>query len=297
MSSPFPDVPRRQRDRLGLKILREDAGALQRRDHLPHLDAVCGERAGGGLRLACDPERECCPIGHGGRAAGAGRRSASVPSSSRLLPPGRGGRGRRPRARRKQRQRAWEHAGTSSASSSSTDGGLLRRRDRAASHVRRQQSRGVARDTAASVSGCGGDASLMKSAGAGGRGCLESRIETSSSERSPLRRLQGAHEVTTFSQTESPPRLFGTTWSSVSRTPLVPQYTHSQPSRAKRARREMRRWAARGTRTYVTRRTTCGQGNASSAERRGRSSASTSSARCLCRSTCARRTEQTFSGS
>ena len=31
-----------------------------------------------------------------------------------------------------------------------------------------------------------------------------------------MRRLHGAHEVTTFSHTESPPRLLGTTWSSVS---------------------------------------------------------------------------------
>ena len=58
---------------------------------------------------------------------------------------------------------------------------------------------------------------------AGGRGFLRSSIETSCGSRFPLRRLQGAHEVTTFSQTDSPPRLFGTTWSRVSRPPALPQ--------------------------------------------------------------------------
>ena len=47
-------------------------------------------------------------------------------------------------------------------------------------------------------------------------------MEISSSNRFPLRRLHGAQEVTTFSQTESPP-LRGTTWSSVSRTSAAPQ--------------------------------------------------------------------------
>jgi hypothetical protein len=60
--------------------------------------------------------------------------------------------------------------------------------------------------------------------------------------------LHGAHEVTTFSQTESPPRLLGTTWSSVS-LPVEPQYWQRQPSRAKSARREIFRFTARGTRT------------------------------------------------
>ncbi len=60
--------------------------------------------------------------------------------------------------------------------------GLLRRRDAAVSHVRRQQSRRAARDTAATAWGCAAYASLMKSAGVGGRGGLGSTIETSSSE-------------------------------------------------------------------------------------------------------------------
>src|SRR5207244_9821483 len=84
-----------------------------------------------------------------------------------------------------------------------------------------------------------GAASRMKSAGCGGFGRRRSVIETSSGRRFPLRRLQGAHEVTTFSQTESPPRLRGTTWSSVSLPALVPQYTQRHSSRAKRARLEI----------------------------------------------------------
>ena len=63
----------------------------------------------------------------------------------------------------------------------------------------------------------------MKSTGAGARGGRGSDIATSSSSRSPLRRLHGAHAVTTFSQTESPPFDRGITWSSVSRPPAVPQ--------------------------------------------------------------------------
>ena len=71
-----------------------------------------------------------------------------------------------------------------------------------------------------------------------------------------MRRLQAAQAVTTFSHTESPPRERGTTWSSVSREELSPQYAQRQPSRAKSARREMRRFTDWGTRTYVTSRIT-----------------------------------------
>jgi len=63
----------------------------------------------------------------------------------------------------------------------------------------------------------------MKSAGAGGRGCVRSSIPTCSSERSPLRKLHGAHAVTTFSQIDSPPFERGMMWSSVSRPFVVPQ--------------------------------------------------------------------------
>ena len=66
-------------------------------------------------------------------------------------------------------------------------------------------------------------ASRMKSTGAGMCGVRGSDIDASSSVLSPLRRLQGAHAVTTFSHTESPPRERGTTWSSVSRPAVDPQ--------------------------------------------------------------------------
>jgi len=59
--------------------------------------------------------------------------------------------------------------------------------------------------------------------GLGGRGGVRSVMLVSSSRRSPLRWLQGAHDVTTFSHTEVPPRERGTTWSSVRRFPSVPQ--------------------------------------------------------------------------
>src|SRR6478672_7923243 len=109
----------------------------------------------------------------------------------------------------------------------------------------------------------------MKSTGCGGLGGRWSSIDASSSRRFPFFRLQGAHEVTTFSQTESPPRLRGTTWSRVSRPEVVPQYTQRHPSRANNARREILRWTARGTLTYWTSRITCGHGYVSLAERSG----------------------------
>src|SRR6266576_3016728 len=131
----------------------------------------------------------------------------------------------------------------------------------------------------------------MKRTGVGGLGRCGSGIETSSGSRFPFLKLQGAHEVTTFSQTESPPRLRGTTWSSVIRPADVPQYTQRQPSRAKSARREIFRWTARGTFTYWTSRITCGHGYVLLAERSGCSSSSITSALPLNTSTCARLTD------
>ena len=62
-----------------------------------------------------------------------------------------------------------------------------------------------------------------------------------------------------FSQTDSPPRLRGITWSTVSPGLPVPQYWQIQPSRASTALRVMRRrWTSRGTRTKVTSRITSG---------------------------------------
>jgi hypothetical protein len=67
--------------------------------------------------------------------------------------------------------------------------------------------------------------------------------------RFPLRRLQGAHEVTMFSQMLAPPRLRGSTWSTV-RWDVLPQYWQVHESRAKTARRViLRRPPSRGTRT------------------------------------------------
>jgi hypothetical protein len=109
--------------------------------------------------------------------------------------------------------------------------------------------------------------------------------------------LQGAHEVTTFSQTESPPRERGTTWSSVRRPLVVPQYMQRHPSRANSARREIFRCSVLGTRTYWTSLITCGHGKAPVADLRGWSSSSITSALPLKTSTCARRTVVTFSGS
>ena len=74
-------------------------------------------------------------------------------------------------------------------------------------------------------------------------------MPASSIVRLPLRRLHGAHEATTFSQIDSPPRLRGTTWSRVSFPASVPQYWHFQLSRAKSARREIFRCTDLGTRT------------------------------------------------
>ena len=73
----------------------------------------------------------------------------------------------------------------------------------------------------------------MKSTGVGGRGVVRRVMLVSSRRRSPLRWLQGAHEVTTFSQTEVPPLERGTTWSSVSRFPP----SRSTRSASRRARR------------------------------------------------------------
>ena len=67
--------------------------------------------------------------------------------------------------------------------------------------------------------------------------------------RSPLRRLHGAQEATMFSQSDPPPLERGITWSTV-RLVRAPQYWHSQPSRAKTARRViLRLCVSRGMRT------------------------------------------------
>src|SRR5205823_3744048 len=139
--------------------------------------------------------------------------------------------------------------------------------------------------------------SRMNRTGVGGRGVLRSFMLVSSSRRSPLRWLHGAQDVTTFSHTDVPPRERGTTWSSVRRLLSDPQYTHCQPSRAKRTLLEIRLVTARGTRTYVRSRITFGRWKLVVAERSGRSWHSRISALPFQTRTCARRSEQTFRGS
>ena len=87
--------------------------------------------------------------------------------------------------------------------------------------------------TAATRRARGASARLMKRTGDGRVGGRARCIGVSSSRRSPLRRLHGAHAVTTFSHTESPPRERGTTWSSVSR----PRRRRSRRSASRRVRR------------------------------------------------------------
>lgn len=62
-----------------------------------------------------------------------------------------------------------------------------------------------------------------KSPGSGGRGLRDTDIPTSDGRHAPLRTLQGAHEVMTFSHEVSPPRLRGMMWSMV-RWRVLPQY-------------------------------------------------------------------------
>ena len=90
----------------------------------------------------------------------------------------------------------------------------------------------------------------MKTFGPGGRGAVFGCIWISRGRRLPLRRLQGAQEATMFSQTDSPPRLRGMTWSTVSPLRSLPQYWQVQASRARTALRViLRRWTSRGMRT------------------------------------------------
>src|SRR6266576_6801998 len=98
------------------------------------------------------------------------------------------------------------------------------------------------------ASGVRGAAILMKTVGPGGRGFRFGCIRISWGRRLPFLRLQGAQEATMFSQTDSPPRLRGMTWSTVRLGLIEPQYWHVQPSRARTAFRVMRRrWMSRGT--------------------------------------------------
>src|SRR5829696_3646266 len=99
------------------------------------------------------------------------------------------------------------------------------------------------------VAGMVGEASWMNTFGLGIRGLTRGCMLIWWGSRSPLRRLHGAHEATMFSQSDPPPLDRGITWSTV-RLVRAPQYWHSQPSRAKTARRViLRLWESRGIRT------------------------------------------------
>ena len=104
---------------------------------------------------------------------------------------------------------------------------LIRRRPDAVSHaVTRLRGRVAVLDRGGTAASCVGSAdgaaSRMKSTGAGGRGAGSSSSTPPRGGGRPCVRLHGAQAVTTFSQTESPPRERGTTWSSVSRPPARP---------------------------------------------------------------------------
>src|SRR6185295_11788575 len=131
----------------------------------------------------------------------------------------------------------------------------------------------------------------------GVRGLTRGCMLTWCGNRSPLRRLHGAHEATMLSQPEPPPFERGMTWSTV-RLVRAPQYMHCQPSRANTARRViLRLWLSRGTRTYVTSRMTTGLGSEPVAQCRSVAPSSITSAFSFSKSTVARRTVQTLIGS
>ena len=79
---------------------------------------------------------------------------------------------------------------------------------------------------------------------AGRNGECRMRHPRSATLRSALRWLHRRHADTTFSQTCSPPRLRGTTWSRL--VAGASQYTHRPPSRAKTARRVSGIWRMAG---------------------------------------------------
>jgi hypothetical protein len=143
-----------------------------------------------------------------------------------------------------------------------------------------------------------GVATWMNTAAFGALGLRRGFMFTSSGSRSPLRRLQGAQQVTMLSQPDEPPFERGMTWSTVSVPRPDPQYWQVQRSRAKIARRVIfRRCASRGTFTYVTSLMTTGCGRVRFSDRRLHSERSRISALCFRTSTAARRTVQTFIGS
>src|ERR1700710_1559359 len=95
----------------------------------------------------------------------------------------------------------------------------------------------------------------MNTVGAGALVVFLGCMWISRGRRLPFLRLQVAQAATMFSQTDSPPRERGMTWSTVRPDLVEPQYWQVQESRARTARRViLRRWASRGMRGGVDRR-------------------------------------------
>src|SRR5918992_1005383 len=82
-----------------------------------------------------------------------------------------------------------------------------------------------------------GVATWMKMVGLGAFGVRTGSMFTCLGRRSPLRRLQGAQQVTMLSQVDAPPLERGMTWSTVRLPRSCPQYWQVQRSRANTARR------------------------------------------------------------
>ena len=90
----------------------------------------------------------------------------------------------------------------------------------------------------------------MKIAGFGALGARAGTMFACFGSRSPLRRLQGAQQVTMFSHVDGPPFERGITWSTVRLPRSWPQYWQVHRSRANTALRViLRRCASRGMRT------------------------------------------------
>src|SRR5436305_14745281 len=100
----------------------------------------------------------------------------------------------------------------------------------------------------------------MNTWGLGVRGARRGAMPAWRGSASPLRRLQGAQEVTMLSQLEAPPLERGTTWSTV-RLEREPQYWQVQRARANTPRRViLPRGVSRGTPTEVPQRVATGRG-------------------------------------
>src|SRR5918999_2255511 len=81
-----------------------------------------------------------------------------------------------------------------------------------------------------------GVATWMKMVGLGAFGVRTGSMFTCLGRRSPLRRLQGAQQVTMLSHVDPPPLERGITWSTVRLPRSCPQYWQGQRARGNTAR-------------------------------------------------------------